>query len=226
MSYRPAEPLANPIRSYAVRLSYPDDEIPQEFWNCIASLGGGVFATVHRDTDKEHVHMAVWNVGISHDAFRKKLIDLVKQFINEDPPKGNALMSVKKWKDGSEKYLVYMLKGERHDVIDNSIYLRPEYIQHLRDLWIEGEQEQTTAYNLWKLAEYFPKKTEEIVMVDGEPMRRLVDTTSDTILKSAKRFVLERQKKVSIDSAVRFLTKDLISNYCHYNDFKMFPVYI
>lgn len=231
MSYRPAEPLANPARSYAVRISYSHGDIPADFWNAVSALGF-LFATAHEDTATPHVHLAVWNVTVSHDNFRKRLREFVFTHIAEDHPEGNALMSVKKWKDGSEKYLAYMLKGNRHPVVWNSIELNDFYIKYLRDLWVEGEQEQTTAYKAWSLCPNFPKKIvysrEQMYNEYGElqDLPPVPEITFDTIVKSAKKFVLDRQKKISVDSAVRFLAKDLISNYCHNNDFKMGPVYI
>jgi len=113
-------PHSPPAEAFAIRLSYAYSRIPQMFWLALNRFCVGVFATAHDDIeDNKHVHIALWRCEFSHDRLRKHLIKMVKEYIEDECPTGNALMSVKKW-DVHEKYLIYMLKGDRHEVCHNS----------------------------------------------------------------------------------------------------------
>jgi len=220
-------PIAHAARSFALRLTYSFARIPTLFWNALIQASDGVFATAHNDNGNEHVHIAMWNVGISHDALRKKVVALVKEHIDADPPKGNALMSVKKW-NGREKYLIYMLKGNRHDPCCNS-NLSDAQVAYLRAQWVEGLQDQRRIYLEWKDSIWFPSVSEEAMKAfieDASPDAKCPTITFDTIRERALQFVLMHHRKTAIDARVRYDTKDLISNYCLYNKFKMQPVYI
>jgi len=222
-------PTAHPQRSYAIRLSYAWTDIPEMFWQAITRLTEGVFAAAHDDIeDNKHVHLAAWNVSMTHDAFRKKIKHMVELFIDENPPEGNALMSVKKW-DGKEKYLIYMLKGDRHEVAHNSIPLESSYIEYLRKQWSDGESDQKKAYNEWKASPHWPAPIMRTVqeMLEDKSKNLSLSTTPpfDTIKEKALEFSLARYGGF-VNAKVRYEVKDLISNYCLFNKIKMSPVYI
>ena len=219
-------PIAHPDRSFALRLSYSFARIPTLFWNALIQASEGVFATAHNEGNA-HVHIAMWNVGVTHDVLRKKIVALIKEHIETDPPKGNALMSVKKW-NGLGRYLVYMLKGKKHDPCCNS-KLSDTQIEYLRAQWQEGLQEQRKIYNEWKESIFFPRVPEgamKAFIEDPSPEAKPPTITFDTIRERAIEYVLMYHRKCAIDAKVRYDVKDLVSNYCHYNKFKMQPIYI
>lgn len=224
--------------TFAIRLSYSFTRIPQVFWVALAAITGGVFAAAHEEFDEnKHVHLAIWNCTYDHDRLRKKLIAMVKEFIENEPPTGNALMSVKKW-DGHEKYLIYMLKGDRHEVvwnqrmaprierIDDTLFpqLSSSYIEYLRKQWEEGN-DQKRAYNEWKNSPHYPQPiiyTHEQHMAATTPLPTI---PFDTIRQKALEFSLSRYGGF-VNAKVRYEVKDLISNYCLFNGIKMCPIYI
>ena len=223
-------PFAHPRRSYAIRLTYSFSLIPQAFWSALAAISEGVFATAHEDDkENEHVHIALWNVNLTHDHLRKRLISEIKRTIADDPPTGNALMSVKKW-DGHEKYLIYMLKGDRHEVVDNSRLapretrvddtqyplLSSSYIEFLRSQWEEGN-DQRRQYKMWKASKDYPQP---ITDVDGQ---KHISFTQ--IVEKAVAFSVQDTGGFP-NAKTRFIAKDLISAYCLFNKIKMCPVYI
>jgi len=232
-------PHSPPAEAFAIRLSYSYQRIPQLFWLALNRFCVGVFATAHDDIeDNKHVHIALWRCEFSHDRLRKHLIKMVKEYIEDECPTGNALMSVKKW-DVAEKYLIYMLKGDRHEVCHNSTLdpmfrrtdlevLKPQlsssYIDYLRQSWEEGN-DQKRAYQEWKNSPQWPQPPtytrDEIMAMKGH----IPTLPFDTIREKAIEFSLTRHGGM-ICPKVRYEVKDLVSNYCLFNKIKMGPLYI
>lgn len=218
---------------FAVRLTYPNNMIPLTFWRKLhEELCEGVFATEH-NTRNPHIHMACYNSLYTHDVFRKKLVGLVKECIEDDPPKGNKLMSVKAW-NLNRKYLVYMLKGRKYEVVENNLGLTAEYIEHLRSLWHEDQSQAGVEYDLWEQSDLFPKviivtrSVEEMYAARDDSLwiTKSIDVSFDTIVEKAKEFGLRYHSVTKLDGTVKYMVKNLISNYCHFKKIKMRPYYI
>jgi len=237
-------PHSPPAEAFAVRLSYSFSMIPEAFWLALNRFCVGVFATAHDDIeDNKHVHIALWRCEFSHDRLRKHLTKMVAEYIETDHPTGNALMSVKKW-DVHEKYLIYMLKGDRHEVCHNSMLdpmfrhstleeLKPllsaSYIEYLRKQWEEGN-DQKRAYHEWKASPYWPAPPMVPARDTPEYQDWLKLTTHqtisfDTIREKAIEFSLTRYGGF-LNAKVKYEVKDLVSNYCWFNKIKMGPLYI
>jgi len=233
-------PHSPPAEAFAVRLSYSFIMIPEAFWLALNRFCVGVFATAHDDIeDNRHVHIALWRCEFSHDRLLKHLTKMVAEYIEIDHPTGNALMSVKKW-DVHEKYLIYMLKGDRHEVCHNSMLdpmfrhstleeLKPllsaSYIEYLRKQWEEGN-DQKRAYHEWKASPFWPtiprQTTEEFLM---DTALRIPTIPFDTIREKAIGFSLTRYGGF-LNAKVKHEVKDLVSNFCWFNKIKMGPLYI
>jgi len=194
-------------------------------------LAEAVLAVEHDDTDRAHIHMAIVNSRYTHDRLRKALVQLVKDTITDTPAKGNALMSLKKW-DGADTYLVYMFKGNRYNTVHNFTHeehnwLPPSRIQELRDSWKENMSKAAASWNEFKKSVFYPTlptRTHEewLASTDLTPPK----IEFDTIRKKSIEFAMAHLKVTVIDSKVRFIAKDLISNFCLFNNVKMLPLYI
>lgn len=224
----------HPERSFALRLSYAITELPCLFWEKLNAMCEGIFAVEHNDgsVSRPHIHMAIWNARLTHDSFRKNIVKLCKETIADDLS-GNSMMSLKRWnskKHPLERYLVYMLKGEKHkDIADNSIKLSAEYIQYLRDQWTEDYSDQRTAYGEFIKSPYcpvVPPIDDYRFAHEGDKyLRDRAEAIFDTIVVKAKAFSLSRYGGF-INPQVVHEAKFLISNYCHFNKIKMRAVYI
>lgn len=218
---------------YAIRISYGNDRLPFQFWMGLQNLAEGVFATEHDDTERKHIHLALYNSRYTHDRLRKKLVELIKTTVEDNPPTGNALMSVKKW-DGSDIYLVYMLKGLRYGIVSNYLgmdrpqtFLRLDYIDELKRKWVENMSKAAGYYNEFKTSMFWvppvaPWTREQHMESTTQPPK----TDFETIRKAAILFSLAYLKVTAVDAKVRFIAKDIISNYCLFNDIAMRPIYI
>lgn len=217
---------------YAVRLSYAAERLPMEFWYDLSRTCEAMFITEHHDTERKHLHMAIYNSFYTHDRLRKAIVKAVKDNVEENPPTGNALMSVKKW-DGSDIYLMYMLKGTRYKVVynseneRNSPFLTISFIDELRAKWIENMSKAAGFYNEFKASVFWIQPQESITFIhEGEPMIRKQPIPFDTIKVKAIEFAMAYLKVTAIDAKVRYIAKDIISNYCLFNGIKMGPLYI
>lgn len=234
---------------YAVRISYPYNQIPGHFWEWLGhNLCEAVYATAHNDTDTPHVHIALYNARVARDNVRKYIIRAVKDCIEDNPPTGNALMSTKKW-DGNDTYLMYLTKGNRHSVIANSWYKRTitpdgmrirefEIIgdraqQELRDEWKEDESKASEQFSAWKKSDFYPHPkiitrthSEMLASTDGGWLTKTEPIPFDTIKWKAIEYAMEYCKVKRIDNAVRFVAKNLISNYHFEYRINIPPYYI
>lgn len=215
---------------FAVRLTYSQKVIPLTFWSKLDELCEGVFAVEHADRNP-HIHMAIYNSQYTHDVFRKRLVELVKECIEDLPPKGNKLMSVKAW-NLNTKYIIYMLKGIRYDPCHNSMGFHECYILQLRSCWHEEQSSANIEYNAFKESEWYPKGTtitrthDEMMAGIGGWLTMTLDIPFDTIVENAKEFAMIYLKVRAMDGTVKYMAKNLISNYCHFNKIKMRPYYI
>jgi len=217
---------------YAVRISYGAERLPIEFWFQLSETCEAMFITEHHDTERKHIHLAMYNSRYTHDRLRKKIVQIIKDTVEENPPTGNALMSVKKW-DGSDIYLVYMLKGTRYQIVYNSMndrqrpFMTQGFIEELRAKWIENMSKAAGFYNDFKKSVFWVEPQEStIVIVDGEQLRKKSPIPFDTIKVRAIEFSMAYLKVTAIDAKVRYIAKDIISNYCLFNNIKMAPLYI
>lgn len=231
-------------RHFAVRLTYPATQIPQAFWSKLSTQCDGLFAVEHHDTENPHIHMAIKNARVSQDTFRKKLVLWVKEFIEDEPAKGNALLCVKQWKGMAERYIVYMLKGYIQDVTKdvkepryqihwNSMTYTDAEIKAFRDAWTAGESAASTEYKAFKASEWYPQcviilrtEVEMLASTDGGWLQKKHEPPFDTIVENAKEFSMIYLKREVQDGTTKYLAKNLISNYCHFNKIKMKPYYI
>jgi len=224
-------------RMLAIRLTIPRNLVLQEFWISFDTICEGIFVAFHDDQAEEHWHLALYNTFYDHDATRKKIIKLIKEFWPE-APKGNALMCVKKYR-GEGRYLVYMLKGHRYEVTANIRFradafgniIRNESL--IRASWRAEGSPTTDAYKSFKTSMWFPLigiETRTLEDAGRDEKSNWVERTTfppfNTIKKNAITFALQYLKKDSIDGKVRFLVKDLISNFAWYEDYDLRPYYI
>lgn len=239
---RGVKPMAG--RSYAIRLSYPADSIHIDAWTAMLDLCEAIFATSHNDTNTPHVHIALFNSKVSHDTLRKKLIEIVKNCIEPNPPKGNALMSVKQW-NCADKYLIYMLKGNRHAVAHNVTrddegvdefavmeQFNENEVAYLRAQWRENESTASIEYKEWMDSVLKPipititRTVEEMLAdVDGW-LTKTEQPPFDTIKRKALEFSMAYLRVPALDSKVKHMAKNLISNYCWFNNITMKPYHI
>jgi len=218
---------------YAVRISYGVDRLIPEFWLSLQDFCYAVFATEHHDAERKHVHLAIYNSRLTHDRLRKKITQTIIEWVDPTPPTGNALMSVKKW-NGDDTYLVYMLKGTRYKIVANNYaqeaygaFLCLDYIDELKAKWIENMSKAAGYYNEFKASVFWLPPQETIIFIhDGEPMRRTQPITLETVKQAAVQFSLAYLKVTAVDGKVRFIAKDIVSNYCLFNNIKMGPIYI
>lgn len=222
-SFKP--PPARVDHCFAVRISVSEEQLTDVFEE-VSKMCEGLMVVAHNASDnveRNHVHMAIYNSKITHDPFRRALLKILKECLNTED-KGNALMSVKKF-DGSLKYLVYMLKGQRHAVCYNNV-INEEYIAWLRMQWV-SQSEQESLYQLYKRSPQFYTKPKVPLELLGEiGYKSLKDTEIfDQLRESVLAFVLPRNGGY-VNAKVRYETKDIISNYCLFNKVKMLPLYI
>jgi len=218
---------------YAIRISYGQDRLPLEFWYQMLQICHGIFATEHHDTERKHIHLAIYNSRYTHDRLRKKIIEIIKDTVEENPPTGNALMSVKKW-DGSDVYLVYMLKGTRYQIVANNYenenahtFLTIDYIDELKAKWLENMSKAAGFYNDFKASVFWVHPREQwTTQQHMESTTQPPKTDFETIRKAAILFSLAYLKVTAVDAKVRYIAKDIISNYCLFNDIAMRPIYI
>jgi len=222
-------------KCYAIRISVAAKDVHPNFFTDFQSLGEGLVAVEHVDSQRPHIHVALWNSKVTHDTLRKH----IKQICHNRTPckdlSGNSLLSVKKW-DGNEQYLVYMLKGESAPVIFNKRFsnipdlgpywvLSDSKIKYLRQQWV-SQTKQENLYVSWKDSPHFPEPPaydHERFMKEADYVRPQIPF--DTIRQKALDFILPKHGGY-VSAKVRYDVKDLVSNYCLFNRIRMLPLHI
>jgi len=234
---------------YAVRMTIPN--VAASFWTAILLMAEALFVVQH-PTDKNHYHLAIVNTSFTQDTLRKKLRAYVIEHFNTynkaifdegerlglgrtapehmlvKLPEGQGLLSCKKW-DTAPKYLVYMLKGQYQPCFNENhegMWLHPDYITGLLGAWV-SRNPQETSYKLWQVSKYFPPAPTQAIMNNcGEVVVPAVKTPFDTIINLARSFAMEAEETEYVNPKVRFITKDLVSNYCLRHNIKMSNIFI
>jgi len=125
-----------------------------------------------------------------------------------------------------------MLKGIRYEVVENTIGFHEIYIIHLRKMWHEEQSTANIEYTAFEQSDLYPRGVtvtrthEEMVAGEGGWTTKVLDIPFDTIVEKAKEFALTYLKVKAMDGTVKYMAKNLISNYCHFNKIKMKPYYI
>ena len=235
--------------SYAIRMTIPN--VPIGFWSAILLMCEALFVVQHPDTANNYYHLALVNSSFTQDALRKKLRAYVIKYFadyNEavfaknraegisgasalelvELPEGQGLMSVKKW-DTSPTLLVYMLKGKYYPCFNENregMWLDPAFIATLESCWV-ARNPQESSYKLWQVLEYFPPAPTQAIFNDvGEVIVAATKSPFDTIINLARSFAMKAEETEYVNPKVRFITKDLVANYCLRNNIKMGPMYI
>lgn len=148
---------------------------------------------------------------------------------------GNSLLSVKKW-DLADRYLVYIIKGKNEFKINDEIHESGMCAEHildeewlrLKNLWV-SQSTQENDYSAWKASVFFPKEktyTKEYVeWYQSRNLKPLPKLDFDDVREAALSYALDCYGGF-VTAKVRFVAKDLISNYCLFNKIKMLPVHI
>lgn len=204
-------------KCYSIRITLSLIQLPAGFVQDLLSKCHAIVACEHAEEGKRtHIHLAIINSVLSHDPLRKYINMLLKDVTTLE---GNSLLSVKKW-DLSDRYLVYIIKGENPFIINTEGY--PEdYISAeewicLKNLWV-SQSVQENDYSAFKASEFYPNT---FYTLSPESTLECVD-----VKKCAVKYALQVHGGY-INAKVRYLAKDLISNYCLFNEIKMAPVYI
>jgi len=235
--------------SYAARMTIP--LVPIGFWSAILAMCEALFVVQHPDTANNHYHLAIVNTSFTQDTLRKKLRAYVIKYFadyNEavfarnrsegisgasslelvELPEGQGLMSVKKW-DTSPTLLVYMLKGKYSPCFNENregMWLDPDYLAMLGSSWV-SRNPQESAYRLWQVSRYFPEPPTQAIFDNyGEVIVPASKTPFDTIINLARSFAMETEQTEYVNPKVRFITKDLVSNYCLRHNIKMAAIFI
>lgn len=220
---------------YAVRISVAASEVNPDFYADFKSLCEGLVAVEHKDSQRPHIHLAFWNVRVTHDTFRKFIKVITHTRTSCRDLSGNSLLSVKKW-DGHERYLIYMLKGEKAPIIFNKRFsnmpdggafwvLSDSRIKYLRQQWV-SESIQENFYVSWSNSPHFPQAPaydHERFLRETEYVRPTIPF--DTVRQKALDFILPKHGGY-VSAKVRYEVKDLVSNYCLFNKIKMLPLHI
>jgi len=212
-------------KCYSVRVTLSTACLPAKFVDDLLLKCEAVVACQHEEEGKRtHIHFALVNSVLTHDPLRKYINVLLKDVTNLQ---GNALLSVKKW-DLSDKYLIYIIKGENPFVINTDNHIPIEEWERLKNLWV-SQSVQENDYSAWKASPFFPKKTSFTEQYQDEYYKSHhkfpPSITFDDVRKAALDYALGTYGGF-VTAKVRFMAKDLISNYCLFNDIKMSPVYI
>lgn len=233
---------------YAVRMTIPS--VTDAFWSGILVMCEALFVVRH-PTDNNHYHLAIVNASFTQDTLRKKLKDYINKYFYDyrlhllndgyktmnivdtveaidKLPTGQGLMTVKKW-DTSPTYLTYMLKGQYEPAFNENregTWLHPDYVALLRRQWVSRNPQQNS-YMAWQASHFFPAApTTAILNEVGEVIVPSTKTPFDTIIALARTFVMETEQTEYVNAKVRFIHKDLVSNYCLRHNIKMGPIYI
>lgn len=229
---------------YAFRITHSYDSFPSNFFENLLTYAEGLLVVEHKEEGKRtHIHGALLNVKVSHKRIKQVIQEHWSEESDEilDNIKGAGNFSLKKW-DTQERYLVYMLKGKYrfsfnirvNDVNQQFIWIDSAEEERLRLLW-KSESVVENEYSGFKASKYWPiatRPTVPVVLDDtfwasdcGVPRTEDLPITFDTVRQKAIEYILNKYGGF-ITAKNRFLIKDLVSNFCLFNDIKMLPLYI
>ena len=223
-------------KCYSVRVTLSLLTLPAGFVHALLSKCHAVIACEHAEEGKRtHMHLAIVNSELTHDPLRKFINNLLKDVTNLE---GNSLLSVKKW-DLRDRYLVYIIKGSNPFLINTEGNPEEDYIAatewlRLKNLWV-SQTAQENDYSAWKASPFFPKPkygvitrsdlNDNLPISQWKPSGEQLKMEFVDVRKAALDYALDIYGGY-VTPKVRYLAKDLISNYCIFNDIKMAPVYI
>lgn len=233
---------------YAFRITHPYDSFPSDFFINLRCYAEGLLVVEHKEEGKRtHIHAALLNAKVSH----KRIKQIIQTAYSAESPvvveeiKGAGNFSLKKW-DTQVRYLVYMLKGkytflfnQREIEFHNVKWISPEEEERLRRCW-KSESVIENEYSGFKVSKYWPVATLPTVqkpIIDDAfwAADHGVPRTEETPLTDQQRFAEIRKASINyilgkyggfITPKNRYLIKDLISNFCLFNDIKMLPLHI
>lgn len=237
---------------YAFRITHSYDSFPQGFFDNLLSYAEGLLVVEHKEEGKRtHIHAALLNAKVSH----KRIKQIIQTAYSAESPvvveeiKGAGNFSLKKW-DTQTRYLVYMLKGKYTFLFNklrlynetesrSVIWLSHGEVERLRRCW-KSESVIENEYSGFKASKYWPVATlptvQKPILDDAFwAADHGVPRTEETPLTDAQRFDTIRKACINyilgkyggfITPKNRYLIKDLISNFCLFNDIKMLPVHI
>lgn len=220
-------------RWFALRLTLPASVL-SSFVLKLKTLCEAVVGVEHGDADaaRTHCHFGLVNSFFTHDVLRKKIVAIVREEFPAHGAEGNALMSVKKW-DGQEKYLVYMIKG-KHALMYNLNFQSPmpliseEFYEILKRKWISKTTQQND-YEDWKRSILWPQliklDAEQWINFTAVETNKFHQNNFETIVKAASDYACSFSAGYMCPKA-KYITKDLVSNYCRFNKHKMYSYYI
>lgn len=234
---------------YAFRITHPYDTFPSNFFENLMSYAEGLLVVEHKEEGKRtHIHAALLNAKVSH----KRIKQVIQTAYSAESPviveeiKGAGNFSLKKW-DTQVRYLVYMLKGKYTFLFNKRIYndkivtwVDAEEEERLRLCW-KSESIIENEYSGFKVSKYWPSAT--LPTVSKAPVLddafwaadHGIPRTEELALTDQQRFAEIRKACINyilgkyggfITPKNRYLIKDLISNFCLFNDIKMLPLYI
>lgn len=213
---------------FAIRLT--TDEMPNIFWENLNTLCEGIASVMHEEPGKrKHYHVALWNATVNHDNLRKK-IKIYWQEALGFAAEGNEHISVKKW-DGADTYLVYMIKGKNPLLANYSnseerdgFAITPEHYEELKNQW-RSRNSQENDYSAFKNSQYFPQPVVYTARQQFEATGPLEPYPFDTVKKAAIAYAVNLHGGF-VNAKVRYIAKDLISNFCLFNNVAMRPFFI
>lgn len=124
----------------------------------------------------------------------------------------------------------------RYQIHWNSMTYTDDQIEAFRNAWNDNESQASAEYKAFKASEWYPKvttitRTKEEMLASTDPkdgfwLTKTLDIPFDTIVENAKEFSMMYLKRDVQDGTTKYLAKNLISNFCHFNKIKMKPYYI
>lgn len=234
---------------YAFRITHSYDTFPPNFFEHLMSYAEGLLVVEHKEEGKRtHIHAALLNAKVSHKRIKQIIQSTFSQSITiVEQIKGAGNFSLKKW-DTQVRYLVYMLKGKYTFLFNSRVddmgcdtitWIIPQEEERLRQCW-KSESVIENEYSGFKASKYWPIATlptvKNAVLDDafwasdhGVPRTETPDLTDQQrfaeVRKCCINYILGKYGGF-ITPKNRYLIKDLISNFCLFNDIKMLPVHI
>jgi len=213
-------------KCFAIRITLAWNAIAQSVLDLLASQSEGMVIVEHDEEGKRpHLHVALYNAKITHDALRRQLVAGLKEG-HPDISGGNSLLSVKKW-NCQEKYLIYMFKGSNDPTYNQTFYthtplndliLSEDEVVRLQSLWKSKCQEENE-YSAWKVSEHFPKLTAKASKATDKNTEMYYNF--DDIVNSARAYSV--RETIYCNGKTRYVATNLISNFCMFNKIKMLP---
>jgi len=213
-------------KCFAIRITLAWNAIADSVIQILASQSEGMVVVEHDEVGKRpHLHIALYNAKITHDALRRQLVAGLKEG-HPDISGGNALLSVKKW-NCQEKYLIYMFKGSNDPTynhisnhpnpLDDCILSEDEVVR-LQTLW-KSKCVEENEYSAWKASEHFPKLTAKASKATDQNTEMYYNF--DDIVNSARAYSV--RETIFCNGKTRYVATNLISNFCMFHKIKMLP---